>query len=81
MMAFHIRFTQASRKHRLGRAHVRFVMARVVPTEIVTNQGEQGWLYVGPDERGVELEVIAVEMEGGDLLVIHAMPVAYRDGS
>jgi hypothetical protein len=51
------------------------VMATQEPEEIVTTQGERGWKYVGPDDRGLELEVIAVEL-GGDLLVIHAMPSA-----
>ena len=80
-MPVQIRFTQASRKHRLGRAQVRHVMATTIPSGIVTNQGEQGWLYVGPDDRGLELEVIVVELDDGDLLVIHAMPTALRDES
>lgn len=75
-----IEFTTASRKHRLGRAHVRYVMATQEPEEIVTAQGERGWKYVGPDDRGLELEVIAVELDNGDLLVIHAMPTALRGG-
>lgn len=53
-------------------------MATQQPEEITTTRGEQGWLYVGPDERGVALEVIAVELDSGDLLVIHAMPRALR---
>lgn len=66
-----VEFTTASRRHRLGRAHVRFVMS---------TQGERGWKYVGPDDRGLELEVIAVELDSGDFLVIHAMPTALRGG-
>jgi len=53
-------------------------MATQEPEQIVTAQGERGWKYVGPDERGLELEVIAVELDSGDLLVIHAMPTALR---
>jgi hypothetical protein len=34
-------------------------------------------LWVGPDDRGLVLEVIAVELPDY-LLVIHAMPVALR---
>lgn len=34
-------------------------------------------LWVGPDDRGIVLEVIAVELPDY-LLVIHAMPVALR---
>ena len=32
-------------------------------------------LYLGDDEEGVPLEVMAVELESGDLFVIHAMPL------
>jgi len=31
-------------------------------------------LYVAADERGRELEIIAVPLDGGDLLVIRVMP-------
>lgn len=34
-------------------------------------------LWVGPDDRGIVLEVMAVDLPGC-LLVIHAMPVALR---
>jgi hypothetical protein len=37
-------------------------------------------MYVGPDDRGLELAVIAVELDSGELLVIHAMPTALRGG-
>jgi len=30
-------------------------------------------LFLGPDQHGVPLEVVAVELADGDLLVIHAM--------
>ena len=35
-------------------------------------------LFVADDERGRELEVVAVPLEDGDLLVIHVMPTALR---
>ena len=74
-------FTTASKRHKIARTHARYVMATCTPTPVVSNRGEAGWLYVGPDERGVELEVIAVELRSGDLLVIHVMPTALRGGS
>ena len=49
-----------------------------VPVIMLTARGEAGWRYVGPDDRGLELDVIAVELDTGDLLVIHAMPTALR---
>jgi hypothetical protein len=38
-------------------------------------------LFLGPDQRGTPLEVVAVELADGDLLVIHAMRMraAYAD--
>lgn len=58
-----LRYTQAARKHRIGRARARFVMSTTQPTTITTKRGELAWLYLGTDERGVELEIIAVEQE------------------
>ncbi len=76
-----IEFTQASRRHKIGRAPVRHVMATTQPTPITTNRGAEGWLYVGPDERGRVLEIIAVATEADTLLVVHVMPYRYREGS
>ena len=48
--------------------------------EVVTNAGEAGLLWVGNDDRGLELEVIAVIREEEDLLlVIHVMPTGLRE--
>jgi hypothetical protein len=43
----------------------------------VSKQGEPALLYVGPDDRGVELEVIVV-IQPDQLLIIHVMPTALR---
>lgn len=74
-----IGFTRAARRHRIGRASVRFVMARQPPTEVRTNDGDVAWRWHRPDERERWLEVIAVEVQGPQdreavLLVIHVMP-------
>jgi hypothetical protein len=53
-------------------------MATVAPVAVTTSGGASGWLYVGTDDRGVALEIIAVELEGDVLLVVHAMPRVYR---
>lgn len=76
-----IRFTQAARKHRIGRTSARHVMVTATATGTTTDRGNPGWLYVGPDERGRELEVIAIEVADAEntfLLVIHVMPTALR---
>ena len=39
-----LRFTQ----DRVGKAHVRHVVATCEPTPIVTKCGDEGWSYIGP---------------------------------
>ncbi|HLI57459.1 MAG TPA: hypothetical protein VKY26_10575 [Actinomycetota bacterium] len=78
-----IRFTKAARRHRIGRASVRTVMAATTPSLVTTSQGKDAWLYIGPDERNRELEIIAVEVEAGEdhevfLLVICVLPTQLR---
>ncbi|MDR2703058.1 MAG: hypothetical protein LBB58_01780 [Cellulomonadaceae bacterium] len=43
----------------------------------ITNWGEPGTVFVGIDDRGIELEVITVT-RGINELFVHAMPTAYR---
>jgi hypothetical protein len=48
-----------------------------------TQSARRHWLYVGPDDRGRELEIIALEVQPADaaqpyLLVIHVMPTQLR---
>ena len=40
--------------------------------------GDERILYLGDDADGVALEVMAVELSGGALHVIHAMPLRER---
>lgn len=58
-------------------------MANTNPTGTTTSAGTPAWRWVGDDERGRQLEVIAVEVQGEQdlelvLLVIHVMPTHYR---
>lgn len=81
-----LRFTQSARRHRIGRRSVRFVLAHTIPTGTTTAQGSPAWRWVGADERGRELEVVAVEVEGDRddepvLLVIHVMPNYRKESS
>jgi hypothetical protein len=81
-----LRFPQAARRHRIGRASVGHVMASVAPIGAITAQGSPAWTCTGRDERGRELEVIAVEIGRAEwrdpfLLVIHVMPTSLRKGN
>jgi hypothetical protein len=78
-----IRFTKSARRHRIGRASARHVMATTTATPISTINGNLAWFYLGADERGRELEIVAIEVEADEhraaaLLVIHVMPTHLR---
>lgn len=49
-------------------------------TATVTKRGEEALRYVGTDERGRELEIVAV-IYPEYLFVIHVMPTIYRKES
>ena len=72
-----IRSTRSARKHRVGSARIRDAMVHAgVPVELDGGK----LLYIGTDEDGVELEIVAVpdDKRPGGLAVIHAMPTYYR---
>ena len=72
-----IKFTQAARKHRIGKAHALFVIENN-PFFVVTDEvGRVQRVWQGLDDRGVELEVIAVVLNEY-LLVTHVMPANFR---
>ncbi len=76
-----MRVARSGRRHRVGNAHILAAMANApAPTVVETEEGSQ-LHFLGADDRGVELHVIAVpdnHREGG-LTVIHAMPTSYTD--
>ena len=63
-----IRFTRESRKHKIGKAHAFHVMT-TVDADIDGNR----LVWLGPDDRGVELEIVMVET-ADVFLVIHVKP-------
>jgi hypothetical protein len=69
-----VEFTQSSRRHKIGKARVRQVLANPIVVErIVAEQDPRVRLLIlGDDDSGRALEVIAVE-EDEVLVVIHAM--------
>ena len=78
-----LKLTQRARQHKVGVAHVAYVISTAVPTRGLRPSGETELVWVGTDDRGVELEVIGIPGvldKAGDpvLLVIHAMPTALR---
>lgn len=69
-----IEFTQSARKHRIGRARVRQVLADPVAEAVLPAESgmQERLVFLGDDESGRALEVMAVRTNRG-LLVIHAM--------
>ena len=73
-----VRFAKSARKHRIGKAHVLFVLENNESVTVLPRDGEdKKLLWVGHDDRGLELEVIALELSEC-ILVIHVMPRSFR---
>jgi hypothetical protein len=76
-----IRWARSARKHRIRRDRIAYVIEhcglvfRLAPPAGSTASATDRLLYLGDDANGVGLEVMAVELGQGDLLVIHAMPL------
>jgi len=73
-----VRFAKSACRHRIGKAHVLFVLGSCEPMTVLTSDGEdQKLLWIGYDDRGLELEVIGLELSEC-ILVIHVMPRSFR---
>ena len=78
-----LKLTQAARKHRIGAARIAAVIGTIEPTVGTRPSGEPEFSWVGPDDRGRELEIMGVlvdvDIDGEPaMLIIHAMPTALR---
>jgi len=73
-----IRFAQSARKHRIGKARVNYVMENSSYTVISSQDSEKvQWVWIAQDDRGLELEIVAVVLEQY-LLITHVMPTSLR---
>lgn len=79
MVGVDLAWARSSRRHRIGRAHARYVIDTTQPTSLTTVDGSQALLWVANDDRGLELEIVAVVLPDCHL-VIHVMPTALREG-
>ncbi len=69
-----VRITRSARKHRIGNA--RIITAMINAGE--PTREADALVYIGADDRGVELRIIAVPDDRKDgIAVIHAMPTQY----
>jgi hypothetical protein len=72
-----LRFSQSSRKHKIGRKHIKYVINTYEFVYVFDEQKEQQLLWIGMDERGRELEVVAF-LQSNCYFVVHAMPLMFR---
>ncbi len=73
-----VRFSQSARRHRIGKAHTLHVMNTSEPQVILADDtSNERTLWIGPDDRGLDLKIIAI-LEVDYLLVIHVMPHRFR---
>ena len=74
-----VRFTRPARKHRIGKGHAMSVIRTATPHYVrATDELVARRVWIGPDDRGIELEIVAIVLPDM-LLVIHVMPTAYRN--
>ena len=74
----HIKFTQAARKHRIGKARVTYVIENY-EYQVLESGDEKKiqYVWVAEDDRGIELEIIGVVLESY-VLITHVMPTSFR---
>jgi hypothetical protein len=73
-----VRIISGARKHGISRRRIeQALMSQTEAEAIGTETTDPKIRFVGRDERGEEIEMVAVVLPGL-LLIIHAMPTRYR---
>ena len=72
-----VKFTQSTRKHRIGHAHALFVMEKYKPVIEFQDEFTTRHSWIGEDDRGLVLEILAL-VSDEEILVIHVMPRKFR---
>jgi hypothetical protein len=64
----------SARRHRIGKAHALHVVDTVDPEQVpATSTADARLVWIGEDDRGVELEIVALDLPDA-VVVIHVMP-------
>jgi len=79
-----IRWARSATKHRVTKAQSGFVIEHcglVFRLPPPSGQQDERLIFLGDDQDGLAIEVMAVELEDGDVFVIHAMSLRrkYRE--
>lgn len=75
-----VRFAQSARRHRIGKAHALAALEKAgTPTAVPAPSDalDERLVFVGVDDRGIELEIIAIQLPNF-LYIIHVMPTQFR---
>ena len=72
-----LKFDSRADKHHVPRRSSWYVAMTAASVATTTNWGQPGRLFIGADDRGIELEVITVQ-RGRDEVIVHSMPTANR---
>jgi len=73
-----VRWFRSARRHRIGKAHANFVMPTNTPIMLAADADlDQRLCWIGPDDRGLELQIVALDLPEA-IVVIHVMPTALR---
>ena len=73
-----VRWYRSARRHRIGKAHALHVIRTTDPITVpATSTTDARLVWIGPDDRGIELEIVALDLPQG-LVVIHVMPTSLR---
>lgn len=79
-----LKWARAATKHRISRERSRYVIEHCGlrfeqdPPADSPERASSRLVFLGDDEEGIALEVMAVELEEDALFVIHAMPLRDR---
>lgn len=69
-----LRYARSAFRHGISRERIAYVVDHCeFPLVEPEETGRDVVVFLGDDWRGVPLEVAGIELEGGDVLVIHAM--------
>jgi hypothetical protein len=72
-----LKFAQSSRKDKIGQERITYVINTYEGSYLPRRFFDQKIIWVGHDFKGLELEVVAVELDD-HYFVIHAMPKIFR---
>jgi hypothetical protein len=73
-----VRWYRSARRHRIGKAHALHVIMTIDPERVsATEIADARLVWVGPDDRGIELEIVALDLDDA-LVVLHVMPTSLR---